>query len=266
MSDRQLGDDWWLASDGKWYPPQSRPAAPAPPPPSAGVAASPGQYYQADVGGNLRRYVPFGLTGTLAGFVMAASAASAVSAALFLVAWMTWMNDGSTFADVVRAWDSAADASGIYALFFFIAFILLLVWLNNAYKAGQSRGATARRWGSGWTVGGWFIPFANLVIPKLVVNEVDRMSRAELSEPIGTTWTAMPRLVYSDLWWALYLIGIASTMVASSGTDSSLDYLALYAFGHACIAAAGGFMAATVLTIGKRLRSEPASPFGTTVP
>ncbi len=29
MSDRPQGDEWWLASDGKWYPPQSRP----PPPP-----------------------------------------------------------------------------------------------------------------------------------------------------------------------------------------------------------------------------------------
>lgn len=27
MSDTQQGPDWWLASDGKWYPPQSPPAA-----------------------------------------------------------------------------------------------------------------------------------------------------------------------------------------------------------------------------------------------
>jgi uncharacterized membrane protein YhaH (DUF805 family) len=39
MSDRQLGDDWWLASDGKWYPPQSHPDAPAPPPPPGAMGA-----------------------------------------------------------------------------------------------------------------------------------------------------------------------------------------------------------------------------------
>ncbi len=32
MSDTSKGPDWWLASDGKWYPPESRPTAPPPPP------------------------------------------------------------------------------------------------------------------------------------------------------------------------------------------------------------------------------------------
>ena len=34
MSDTSQGAGWWLASDGKWYPPQ--PPAPAPPPPPVG--------------------------------------------------------------------------------------------------------------------------------------------------------------------------------------------------------------------------------------
>jgi hypothetical protein len=36
MSDQQQGPDWWLASDGKWYPPQS-----ASPPPAFQPAAPP---------------------------------------------------------------------------------------------------------------------------------------------------------------------------------------------------------------------------------
>ena len=27
MSDRSQGNDWWLASDGKWYPPESKPGS-----------------------------------------------------------------------------------------------------------------------------------------------------------------------------------------------------------------------------------------------
>lgn len=34
MSDTSQGPGWWLASDGKWYPPQ--PSGPPPPPPGAG--------------------------------------------------------------------------------------------------------------------------------------------------------------------------------------------------------------------------------------
>ena len=33
MSDVAQGPDWWLASDGKWYPPQQQVAPTAPPPP-----------------------------------------------------------------------------------------------------------------------------------------------------------------------------------------------------------------------------------------
>lgn len=37
MSDTQQGSDWWQASDGKWYPPESLPQSQ----PSAGGAAQP---------------------------------------------------------------------------------------------------------------------------------------------------------------------------------------------------------------------------------
>lgn len=40
MSDTSQGPDWWQASDGKWYPPQS--AVPPPPPPPASAAGAGG--------------------------------------------------------------------------------------------------------------------------------------------------------------------------------------------------------------------------------
>ena len=44
MSDTSQGDGWWLASDGKWYPPSSAPGpAPTPAPPAYGQAPSYGQ-------------------------------------------------------------------------------------------------------------------------------------------------------------------------------------------------------------------------------
>ncbi len=42
MSDTSQGDGWWKASDGKWYPPDQRPATqPPPPPPGAPQPQSP---------------------------------------------------------------------------------------------------------------------------------------------------------------------------------------------------------------------------------
>ena len=40
MSDTSQGEGWWLASDGKWYPPQSAVSVAAPPPPPS-VATAP---------------------------------------------------------------------------------------------------------------------------------------------------------------------------------------------------------------------------------
>lgn len=41
MSDVQQGPGWWMASDGRWYPPESRPALPPPPPPPPVAATQP---------------------------------------------------------------------------------------------------------------------------------------------------------------------------------------------------------------------------------
>lgn len=40
MSNTPQGPGWWIASDGKWYPPEQRPAAPPPPPPVAPAAGA----------------------------------------------------------------------------------------------------------------------------------------------------------------------------------------------------------------------------------
>jgi hypothetical protein len=41
MSDVSQGPGWWLASDGKWYPPHQYPGYWAPPPPAGGAAGAP---------------------------------------------------------------------------------------------------------------------------------------------------------------------------------------------------------------------------------
>jgi hypothetical protein len=40
VSDQSQGPGWWLASDGRWYPPTSQPATAPPPPPAPTEAAS----------------------------------------------------------------------------------------------------------------------------------------------------------------------------------------------------------------------------------
>ncbi|CAB4324744.1 unannotated protein [freshwater metagenome] len=56
MSDTSQGDGWWLASDGKWYPPTSTPAPEMPPPPVAPLA--PPAYGQAPAYAQTPGYMP----------------------------------------------------------------------------------------------------------------------------------------------------------------------------------------------------------------
>jgi Domain of unknown function (DUF4328) len=82
------------------------------------------------------------------------------------------------------------------AIFTEVAFI---VWLYQARRNLDRRGETGMRWGRGWTIGAWFIPLANAVIPALVVGEVfDR------SMPEAVRSRRMSRLVTA--WWVALLL------------------------------------------------------------
>lgn len=74
-----------------------------------------------------------------------------------------------------------------------------VTWLHQARRHARRLGG-ALEWSPGWTVGGWLVPVANLVIPYLVVRDVRRVS-----EPT-------PRLVSTGSWWA----GVLATVVLNN--------------------------------------------------
>lgn len=268
MSDRPQGDDWWLASDGKWYPPQSRSMAPPPPQEPAPVPAAPygapmpaQQYGQPVPPSGGRRFVSGGLTGTLFGFQLATGVLAVIAGTLYFATYGLWLDfreGGDTrLVDVVDLANVSDGAAGIALISGLVVFILLVIWLNHAYKAAAFRGAESQAWSSGWAVGGWFIPLANFVIPKLVINEVDRMSRPELVEPIGTTWRSQRRTTVSDLWWVFYIAGIIVSQVGTAIDD--VEALWIEALGYMIIGTGFILGAVTIRTIGQRLR--PPRPY-----
>lgn len=139
----------------------------------------------------------------------------------YLFVWNDWAGQRSPSA---AATQNALDAEtvafgflGIGLIGYAITGVLFVIWFFKAYRAAASRGATRRTWASGWTIGGWFIPLANFVIPKLVMNEVDRMSNPEAGDPpIQDRWRSLPRLESSDMWWALFVLGSLSTAIGSN--------------------------------------------------
>ncbi|MCB2224819.1 MAG: DUF4328 domain-containing protein [Actinobacteria bacterium] len=248
MSDRPRGDDWWQDGDGRWYPPEARPASPRP----GGAASRSGA-----------------LTSGLVDATRIALIANAVGGTVGGIACL--LESGSFDVDAARAAPTPAEAMGgagsllaVWTLTAAAATILLIVWMFKAHRAGRARGAAGTTWSSGWAIAAWVIPFASLVLPKLVANEIDRLSHPDAGpEPIGDRWRGLPTTMAGHWWWALtaaglVLAGVGLTVITDqAGPDLvARTYRAgLQATGtgillHGAGAAAGASM---IGTIGGRL-------------
>ena len=104
-----------------------------------------------------------------------------------------WRDSGFSDSEASRALNSAERTS--YAAFNIAvwagiaAFVLSVIWLYRAKVTTQRFGATRITWSPGWAIGGWFIPFANAVIPKLVLHEVERVSSLDVGDyPVEDRW------------------------------------------------------------------------------
>jgi hypothetical protein len=218
MSDRPQGEGWWLASDGKWYPPESQPAAAAqaPVPPQAPYPAP------------ARRPGP-GLTMTIRVFFIVAAVLALLGALAYVneISKFNTLMDSGSVADE-DSWTTASGVAGVVTAFFYLAAlvtaILLMVWGNQAHRGLAPLQPSGISWSPGWAVGGWFIPLANAIIPRLVFNEIEKVLDPENGPPpVGDRWHAR-RLLGSGLaWWILYMAGFVILAVGLATTGSGME-------------------------------------------
>jgi Domain of unknown function (DUF4328) len=94
---------------------------------------------------------------------------------------------------------------GVGAFVFCVVFFL--IWFYRAYRNLIPLGALQLRFGEGWAIGSWFIPFFNLVRPKQIANDLWRGSDpATPSWPHPGTWQSKPVSPLLHWWWAVYLL------------------------------------------------------------
>lgn len=69
------------------------------------------------------------------------------------------------------------------------SYVLFIVWLYRGYRSNRVDAARLPR-GAGWAIGAWFIPFVNLVLPALVVHDLNQASRplGESKAGLVTAW------------------------------------------------------------------------------
>ena len=155
-------------------------------------------------------------------------------------------------ADALDAWVHAEDfLSGLQSfgsLMTFGLLVVLIVWMCKASAAGDVLQPGNRKFGTGWIVGGWFIPFGACVVPKMVMNEIERVAAAERYEGrVVGTWRDHKVTPLGMLWWLAFLTGAVLTRVGaavSSGADLDLDRLEV---GYALVAAGYGALALSAI-------------------
>jgi hypothetical protein len=83
-----------------------------------------------------------------------------------------------TVMDLARVMDALSVLQLVSVLAAAAAFI---VWLYRAYGNLPILGIVKPRHARGWAIGAWFVPLANLVIPKQIANDVWRAGDPELA-------------------------------------------------------------------------------------
>jgi hypothetical protein len=181
----------------------------------------------------------------LLGSVVAGSLAAAARAEELLL--LTELIDAPTAVGVADALasDRRVMVTSIAAIVVaVVATIVLIAWTRRMYRNLVPLGARSLRYGDGWAVGGWFVPFLNLVRPKQVMDDVWRASDPELAPTAD--WSGVRVAPLLHWWWASW---IGSALLWASAGGSSADIDTLRQSSGRALAAGVATVATTVLTL-----------------
>jgi hypothetical protein len=134
---------------------------------------------------------------------------------------------------VLRPGAMEIDAQTLLIRFALFIVVLLtavsfLAWIYRAHKNLRALGATDLKYSPGWAIGGFFIPFLNIVRPYQVVSEIWRASAGEMRWSGGGAWIYAQTPVFIAVWWGSWLtLGIldslgAFTLFGALGADQLL--------------------------------------------
>jgi hypothetical protein len=93
-----------------------------------------------------------------------------------------------------------------------VGLVLIIIWQWRSAKNAEALGRTGARFTPGWSIAGWLIPFANLLIPYLIVQDLWRSSDAQAAP--GTEWRRQRGAPLVAQWWILYVVSIVAIPVA----------------------------------------------------
>ena len=112
--------------------------------------------------------------------------------------------DGSGSYDQQRGGTAVIGVTvGLIDVFALATAVLFMIWLFKSAKLSAVLAPGQQTLGAGWAIGGWFIPLAFLVLPRLVVGGVWRAAEPLRDQPSPRR----PHTFLVTAWWITFCIG-----------------------------------------------------------
>lgn len=186
---------------------------------------------------------------TVARALLSLAATVAVATAAVVAVWSFRVDDpeilvGSTEVDVETLADvTVVTFLGVLA----VTGVAFVYWAVQAYRNLPALAIEDRRYWTIWLVIGWVIPGANLLVPKLLVDDVWRGSSPDAGVLGGDSWQRRPVASIVNRWWCSFLVtpaivvfGVVEARGGIVGTEEQLLVGAL------CVAASASILVAAV--------------------
>lgn len=142
----------------------------------------------------------------------------------------------SVSAGDAEANDARVQLVAILALFVFLATaVVFLLWIHRAHKNLAALGASQLDYSPGWAVGGFFVPFLNLIRPFQVMREIWKASDPDVDFQNASSWQYSASSPLIGLWWGTWILsGVLGRLVFSFSRDAktvdallSMTYLSI---------------------------------------
>ncbi len=139
--------------------------------------------------------------------LIAVAVLNAVGAVSAFAAYKLYQRDLVTQDDLDTTDLREGLVAGVTLLATIVTIVFFIRWFRRAYLNLPALGAASLRFKSWWTIGGWFIPIANLFRPKEIANDIWRASKPDAPPQQGLLWhgTDVPTLFV--WWWLFFLVG-----------------------------------------------------------
>ncbi|MGW6536025.1 DUF4328 domain-containing protein [Streptomyces sp. NPDC055051] len=122
--------------------------------------------------------------------------------------------------------------------------VVFIVWFHRVRQNAGIFAPDSQTRSPGWAVGAWFIPLANLWIPRQIAVEIWRGSRRDPSAADGAR-----ELTLLNAWWTCFVVGLVLDRVSSGLYDRAETLDALTTAAAWSVAGYGFIVTAGVLGI-----------------